>query len=53
MKKLEVRKSNVMVRWENFFVGECNVLRFIVYYREIMECWFVNWIKVIVLRDDF
>ena len=53
MKKPEVRKSNVTVRWENPFVGECNVSRFTVYYRETMERRSVNWTKVIVSRDDF
>ena len=53
MEKPEVRKSNVTVRWENPFDGECNVSRFTVYYREIMERQSLNWKKVIVSRDDF
>ena len=53
MEKPEVRKSNVTVRWENPFDGECNVSRFTVYYRETMERQSLNWKKVIVSRDDF
>ena len=53
MEKPEVRKSNVTVRWENPFDGECNVSRFTVYYRETMERRSLNWKKVIVSRDDF